>query len=180
MKTKNMLFVTAGLLMSASTIAATPASYDTKFNVSANVPDSATITDPSGRPITDMDVELTPAASGYMEAQTKLLKLWNNDVAKLQIALTLDDSQSVKGDAFTLYSTQGDKLNDMAYKISTVTAAGSKDFSTSGDSNDYTLIANGTHGELPVMFKFVSNKKYDALGQGSYTGVVYANVNAKP
>jgi hypothetical protein len=74
MKTQTMLSVLAGLVMSASAMASTPASYDTKFNVSANVPDSATITDPGGRPITDMDVELTPAASGYMEAQTTALK----------------------------------------------------------------------------------------------------------
>ncbi|AJQ98921.1 hypothetical protein M988_2330 [Hafnia paralvei ATCC 29927] len=180
MKTQTMLSVLAGLVMSASAMASTPASYDTKFNVSANVPDSATITDPGGRPITDMDVELTPAASGYMEAQTTALKLWNNDVTKLEVALTLDDSQSVTGDAFTLYSTQGGTLNDMTYKISTITAAGSQEFAASGDSKDYTLNANGTHGELPLMFKFVSDKKYDALGQGNYTGVVYANVNAKP
>ncbi len=43
MKTKTMLSVLAGLVMSASAMASTPASYDTKFNVSANVPDSATI-----------------------------------------------------------------------------------------------------------------------------------------
>ncbi|MFI8416072.1 hypothetical protein ACQKDS_06355 [Serratia sp. NPDC078593] len=180
MKTKVIITALAGLLVSASSLAASPANYDTKFNVSANVPDSAKITDPSGRPITDMDVELVPAASGKMEAQTAALKLWNNDVNKLDIALTLDDSQSATGGAFTLYSTGGGKLSDLTYKISAVTGNGSQEFATSGESKDFSLVANGTHGELPVAFKFVSDKKYDELGQGMYTGVVYANVVAKP
>jgi hypothetical protein len=47
----------------------------------------------------------------------------------------------------------------MTYKISTITAAGSQEFAASGDSKDYTLNANGTHGELPLMFKFVSDIK---------------------
>lgn len=180
MKTKIVLSALTGLTMSASALAATPQSYDTRFNVSANVPDSAMITDASGKPVTDLDVELVPAASGRMEAQTAALKLWNNDVTKLDVALTLDDSQSATGDAFTLYSTQGGTLNAMTYKINSITSAGSQEFAKSGDSSDYSLQANGTHGELPVMFKFVSDKNYTELGQGNYTGVVYANVVAKP
>ena len=180
MKTKFILSVLSGLLFSASALAATPVSYDTKFNVSANVPDSAKITDPSGRPITDIDIMLRPAASGKMEAETSALKLWNNDVEKLEVQLTLDDSQTASGAPFTLYSTQSGKLDEMTYKIATVTSAGSQLFSTSGETKSYTLSANGTHGELPVVFKFVSDKNYDVLGQGLYTGVVYANVVAKP
>lgn len=180
MKTKVALSVLAGLVMSASALAATPQSYDTRFNVSANVPDSAMIVDPSGKPVTDVDVVLVPAASGYMEAQTDTLMLWNNDVTKLDVSLVMDDSQSATGDAFTLYSTQGGTLNSMTYKISTITSAGSQEFAKSGDSKDYALKANGTHGEMPVVFKFVSDKAYDALGQGNYTGVVYANVVANP
>jgi hypothetical protein len=180
MKAKIAVSVLAGLMMSASALAATPQSYDTRFNVSANVPDSAMITDPSGRPVTDLDVELIPAASGRMEAQTIALKLWNNDVASLDVALTMDDSQSATGDSFMLYSTQGGTLNSMSYKVSTVTSAGTQEFAMSGDSQDYSLVANGTHGELPVVFRFVSDKNYDELGQGNYTGVVYANLVAKP
>ncbi|GLR07776.1 hypothetical protein COO59_10185 [Mixta theicola] len=180
MKTKFILSAMTGLALSASALAATPVSYDTKFNVSANVPDSAKITDPSGRPITDMDITMTPAASGKMEAETSALKLWNNDVEKLEVLLTLDDSQAATGDAFRLYSTQGGKLDEMNYKISTFTNTGSQVFSASGDTKNYTLGANGTHGELPIVFKFVSDKNYDALGHGLYTGVVYANVVVKP
>jgi len=180
MKAKVLLAALIGTAISASAFAATPASYDTKFNVSANVPDSAMITDPSGVPVTDVDVELVPAASGKMEAETQLLKLWNNDVSGLDVSLTMDDSQAVTGDAFSLYSTQGGSLKNMTYTISTVTDAGTTDFATSGDTNDYTLNANGTHGELPVVFRFVSDADYTALGQGHYTGVVYANVVANP
>lgn len=180
MKTKIVLSALAGLIVSASALAATPQSYDTRFNVSANVPDGAMITDPSGKPVTDLDVELVPAASGRMEAQTVALKLWNNDVTKLDVALTLDDSQSATGEAFTLYSSQGGTLNSMTYKITSLTSAGSSEYAKSGDSADYSLQANGTHGELPVMFKFVSDKNYTDLGQGNYSGVVYANVVAKP
>ncbi|QKJ88637.1 hypothetical protein PMPD1_3723 [Paramixta manurensis] len=179
MKTKVALSVLAGLAFSASALADTPASYDTKFNVSANVPDSAHITDPSGKPITDLDVVLTPAASGFMEATTPVLKLWNNDVSKLEVTLIMDDSQAATGSNFTLYSTQGGALNDMTYKINAITSAGSKQFAASGATQDYTLVANGTHGELPITFNFVSDKQYTDLGQGNYTGVVYANVNAK-
>lgn len=180
MKTKFILSAFAGLVLSASALAATPASYDTKFNVSANVPDSAKITDPSGRPITDIDVMLRPAASGKMEAETQALKLWNNDVQKLTVLLTLDDSQAATGAPFKLYSTQNGKLDEMTYQITTLTSAGSQVFTTSGQSREYTLGANGTHGELPVVFKFISNQNYDALGQGLYSGVVYANVVVKP
>lgn len=179
MKTKIALSILSGLVMSVSALAATPDTYDTRFNVSANVPDSAMITDPSGKPVTDLDVEMIPAASGRMEAQTVALKLWNNDVTKLDVALTMDDSQSATGDAFTLYSTQGGTLNSMSYKVSTVTSAGTQEFANSGETYDYSLVANGTHGELPVFFKFVSDKNYDELGQGNYTGVVYANLAAK-
>lgn len=180
MKTKILISALAALAMSTSALATTPQSYDTRFNVSANVPDGVMITDPSGKPVTDFDVALVPAASGRMEAQTIALKLWNNDVTKLEIGLTLDDSQSAAGDAFTLYSAQGNTLNTLNYKISTITNAGTKEFAVSGDAFDYTLQANGTHGELPVIFKFVSDKNYSELGQGNYTGVVYANVVAKP
>lgn len=181
MKTKVALSVLAGLMFSASALAATPASYDTKFNVSANVPDSVHITDPSGRPVTDIDVVMTAAASGYMEAQTPPLKIWNNDVSKLDVTMVLDDGQAASGSAFTLYSTQGGTLNPMSYQIKTLTSAGFKTFATSGVSNDYTLVANGTtHSELPVVFQFVSDGKYDTLAQGNYTGVVYANVSTKP
>ncbi|NIH92223.1 hypothetical protein FHW31_003698 [Enterobacter asburiae] len=179
MKTKSAIAILTGLVLSASAMADTPASYDTKFNVSANVPDSAHITDPSGKPITDMDVVLTPAASGFMEATTDIVKLWNNDVNKLDVTLTLDDSQSATGGDFTLYSTEGGTLNSMTYKINAISSEGTKQFATSGSAQDYTLVANGTHGELPVKFHFVSNKAYTDLGQGNYTGVVYANVNAK-
>ncbi|AKG68203.1 hypothetical protein WN53_03085 [Serratia fonticola] len=173
------LSLITGAMFSASVFAATPASYDTKFNVSANVPDSAHITDASGRPLTDLDVELKPAASGFMEATTPALRLWNNDVAKLEVSLILDDGQNASGGAFTLYSTDRDTLSSLSYKINTITEVGQKAYVKSGDSQDFTLQANGTHGELPVAFKFVSDAKYSELGQGNYTGVVYANVNAK-
>lgn len=179
MKIKVVLSL-AGLLVSASALAATPQSYDTRFNVSANVPDGAMITDPSGRPVTDLDVELVPAASGRMEAQTSALKLWNNDVTQLNVRLTLDDSQSASNAPFTLYSTQGGTMNEMTYKITSITSAGSHEFTNSGGEADYTLMANAGHGELPVVFKFVSDKEYQSLGQGNYSGVVYANVVAIP
>lgn len=178
MKAKVLSAIVA-MAISASALAITPPSYDTKFNVSANVPDGAMITDPGGRPITDLDVVLTPAASGKMEAQTEQLSLWNNDVSKLDVSLTLDDSSVATGGAFTLSSTQGDVLNKMTYQISTITASGAQLFAKSGDTNDFTLTANGTHGEMPVVFKFVSDEDYNAIGQGNYTGVVYANVVAK-
>ncbi|MTH45584.1 hypothetical protein [Intestinirhabdus alba] len=178
MKAK-VLSAIAVMAVSASALAASPSNYDTKFNVSANVPDSAMITDPSGRPITDLDVVLTPAASGKMEAQTEQLALWNNDVSKLDVSLTLDDSAVATGSPFTLYSTQGDVLNNMTYQISSITADGAQQFTKSGDSKDFSLKANGTHGEMPVRFKFVSDANYTDIGQGNYTGVVYANVVAK-
>ena len=181
MKTKVALSVLAGLVMSASALASTPQSYDTRFNVSANVPDSAKIIDPSGKPVTEVDVVLVAKESGYMEAETDTLKLWNNDVTKLDVSLVLDDSQSATGEAFTLYSTQGGTLNTMTYKISTVTTAGTQEFAKSGDSKNYALTAQGTtHADMPLRFRFVSDKTYDALGQGNYTGVVYANVVANP
>ncbi|EMF04254.1 hypothetical protein [Serratia marcescens] len=182
MKIKVALSVLASLMFSASALAATPASYDTKFNVSANVPDSVRITDPSGRPVTDLDVVMKAVASGYMEAQTPPLKIWNNDMTKLEVSMTLDDSQAASGSAFTLYSTQGSTLNHMSYKITTLTSDGLKTFATSGESNKYTLVATtgATHSELPVVFRFVSDSKYDSLAQGNYTGVVYANVSTKP
>lgn len=180
MKAKILLSAVIASALSASAFAATPASYDTKFNVSANVPDSAMITDPSGKPVTDLDVELIPAASGKMEAETQLLKLWNNDVTGTDVSLTMDDSQSATGDAFTLYSTQGGSLHSLTYQISTISESGTQSFATSGDTMDYALTANGTHAELPVVFKFVSDADYNTLGQGHYTGVVYANVVANP
>lgn len=174
------LSIITGLVFSASALATTPGSYDTKFNVSANVPEGAYIADASGKPITDVDVELTPAASGKMETTTQLMKLWNNDVNKLEVTLIMDDSQAGTGDKFTLYTGgESDTLGSMTYQISTVSSAGTKAFAASGDTQDYTLTANGTHGELPVKFKFVSDKNYTDLGQGNYTGVVYANLNAK-
>lgn len=177
---KKTLTVLAALGFSASSMAVTPESYDTKFNVSANVPDSAVITDPSGRPVTNLNVEMVPAPSGNMEALVPALKLWNNDLTKLEIALTLDDGNSAKGDAFTLMSTNGDVLNSMTYKIRSITSNGSKTFESSGDTYDYTLAANGKHGELPISFRFISNEPYSNIGQGAYTGTVYANVVAKP
>jgi len=176
MKTKVALSVLLALAFSGSVLANTPASYDTKFNVSANVPDSAHITDPSGKPVTDLDVVLTPADSGKMEAMTGPLKLWNNDVSKLEVSLIMDDAQSATGSAFTLYS---DTMVPMQYAIEASSNGLSKSFPTSGSTQDYTLNADGTHGELPIRFKFVSTKDYTDLGQGNYTGVVYANVNAK-
>lgn len=177
---KKTVSVLAALMFSTSALAAAPEKYDTKFNISANVPDSANITDPSGRPITDMDVVMKPAASGKMEVETPPLKLWNNDVQKLEVGLTLDDSNSANGDAFTLFSNQGEALNSMTYKIVTLTSTGSQVFATSGTTKDYSLVANKTHGELPIIFRLVSDKDYDQLGQGMYKGTVYANVVAKP
>ncbi|MFU9139088.1 hypothetical protein [Erwinia tasmaniensis] len=177
---KKTVSILATLIFSTSAFAATPGKYDTKFNISANVPDSANITDPSGRPITDMDIVMKPAASGKMEADTPPLKLWNNDVNKLEVGLTLDDSNSANGDAFTLFSTQGEELNSMTYKIVTLTSAGNQVFATSGTTKDYNLVANNTHGELPINFRLISDKDYDQLGQGMYKGTVYANVVAKP
>lgn len=40
----NVLSAIVAIAISGSALAATPQSYDTKFNVSANVPDSAMIT----------------------------------------------------------------------------------------------------------------------------------------
>lgn len=176
----------ATLAMSASALAATPASYDTKFNVSANIPDDAKITDPGGMPITNMDIEMVPAASGKMEGSSPMLKLWNNGIDKLNVSLILDDSQASTGEAFTLYSTQGGTLSDMSYQVSTITSdsdngAKAKKFTNSGDTLDYTLKASADqkHGELPLVFKFVSTKNYSELSQGHYTGVVYANLVVK-
>ena len=59
MKTKIVLSSLAVMMFSASALASTPASYDTKFNVRANVPDSAHIVTPDGKPVTDVDIELT-------------------------------------------------------------------------------------------------------------------------
>ncbi|RWR03295.1 hypothetical protein ED28_03085 [[Pantoea] beijingensis] len=179
MKTKVALSVIAGLAFSATAFASTPASYDTKFNVSANVPDSAHITDPDGKPVTEVDVVLVASPSGKMEATVGDLYLWNNDVNKLDVSLILDDAGVGAGAPFTLKSTQGGTLNKMTYSIETIDSAGTKKFATSGASQDYTLTANGTHGEHEVAFHFISDEDYDKLGQGHYTGVVYANVNAK-
>jgi hypothetical protein len=180
MKTKFMLSVLAGLVVSASAMASTPASYDTKFNVSANVPDSVKITDPDGRPVTEVDVVLEAAPSGKMEAEVRDLKLWSNNVADTSVELVMDDAGMATGEAFTLFNTDGGTMKSLAYKIATATTAGPQEFVNSGDSNDYTLTVNGTHAELPVAFQFTSIADYDTLGQGLYTGVVYANVVAKP
>lgn len=179
MKTQVALSVLAGLVFSASALADTPASYDTKINVSANVPDSAHITDASGKPITDLDVVLKPASSGFMEATTPVLKLWNNDVEGRDVSLIIDDSQAANGGSFILYSRQGGVLNSMTYRIDTMTTAGTTRYTTSGQSEDFALVANGTHSELPITFNFISDARYADLGQGNYTGVIYANVNAR-
>jgi len=181
MKNKVTLSILSGLLISSSVFAITPSSYDTKFNVSANVPEGAVISYPDGTPVTDIDVELVPnASSGKMEGVTKELTLWNNDIAKLDVSLTFDDSIVATGSKFSLTSTQGGQLRKMTYNINTLTNGPQQTFVNSGDSKDYTLTANGTHGELPILFHFVSDADAKALGQGYYTGVVYANVNAKP
>ncbi|QHM73472.1 hypothetical protein [Mixta intestinalis] len=181
MKTKFMLSVLAGLVVSASAMASAPASYDTKFNVSANVPDSVKITDPDGRPVTEVDVVLEAAPSGKMEAEVRDLKLWSNNVADTAVQLVMDDAGVATGDAFTLVNTDGGTMKSMTYKINTVIeGADAQYFNNSGDSNDYTLTVNGTHAELPVAFQFTSIDNYDTLGQGLYTGVVYANVVANP
>ncbi|KGA32968.1 hypothetical protein [Pectobacterium odoriferum] len=181
MKTKLLMTAMAGLLASSAAFAATPGSYDTKFNVSANVPDSARITDPSGRPVTELDVVLEPAPSGKMEAQTVPLKLWNNNVSNLDISLKLDDSQSADGSKFTLYGTDGNTLSSLTYQINTITEAGAQNYVNSGESKVFSLkAASANHAELPIVFKFVSDNEYEKLGTGKYTGVVYANVTANP
>lgn len=179
---KNKIAISAlALLVSASAFAVTPAKYDTKFNVSANVPEGAYITSPDGTPVTDVDIELIAnAASGKMEAMSPELALWNNDATKLDVSLVMDDATVATGNKFSLTSTQDGRLQKMTYSISTLTNGPQQTFTNSGDSKDFALTANGAHGELPIIFHFVSDADYKALGQGYYTGVVYANVNAKP
>lgn len=180
MKHKVALTVLATLLVSASALATQPAQYDTKFNVSANVPDGAMITNPDGTPVTDVDIELVAnGASKKMEAHSPELYLWNNDVTKLDVSLILDDQTAPTGSKFTLTSVQGGSLQKMTYNISTLTSGPKQSFVNSGDSKDFKLKANGTHGEMPVVFHFVSDADYNTLGQGNYKGVVFANVNAK-
>lgn len=179
MKTNVAISVLA-LLVSSSAFAVTPAKYDTKFNVSANVPDGVYISTPDGTPVTDVDIELVAnAASGKMEAMSPELSLWNNDVSRLEIALIMDDAVIATGNQFSLTSTQGGRLQKMTYNINTVTDGPQQTFTNSGDSKYFSLKVNGTHGELPIMFHFISDADYKELGQGHYTGVVYANVNAK-
>lgn len=176
---KKTVTVLGAMVFSASALAAAPASYDTKFNVSANVPDSAMITDAGGRPISDINVEMVAAASGRMEATVPALKLWNNDPQKLEVTLTLHDGNVSDNQPFNLFSTQGDVLNSMTYEIHAITSGAPKKFPTSGSNNDFTLLSTGSHGELPVVFRFVSNEEYKDLGQGHYSGTVYANLSAK-
>lgn len=177
MKNKYLLTGITALLMSATAFASVPGSYDTKFNISANVPDSATITDGSGRPITDLDSEMVPAPSGKMESATEVLKLWNNDKTKLAVTLKLDDSQAADNDPFTLYTSQGNSLSSLTYKVHVVSSGLNTVFTKSGESKPFMLVANGEHGELPVRFKFISDKAYKDLPQGHYSGVIYANLS---
>lgn len=182
MKKQKIAFaVLAAFMVSGSAFATQPASYDTKFNVSANVPEGAIITGPDGTPITDVDIELVAnGSSKKMEALSPELYLWNNDVSKLDVSLVMDDKTAPTGSQFSLTSTQDGRLQKMTYSINTITTGPQQTFTNSGDSKDFTLAPNGSHGELPIVFHFVSDADYNAIGQGHYTGVVYANVNAKP
>lgn len=170
------------VLASASVLAVTPANYDSKFNVSANVPEGAFISDPNGNPVTDVDIELTVnPQTNKMDALSPELALWNNDSSKLEVSLIMDDAIVATGNQFSLTSTQNNRLQKMTYNISTITASGvPQKFVNSGDSKDFTLTANDKVASMPIVFKFESDAEYKALGQGYYKGVVYANVNVKP
>lgn len=179
---KIILPALAGLVISASALAVTPPKYDTKFNVSANVPDSVRLADENGNSITDMDVELV-AKGDKMEATTKRLMLWNNssDITKLNVQLTLDDSVKATGAPFNLSTiNSSNKLDDMEYTITAITKGDPQEFSNSGDTKNYTLEAQTDHSSLPIAFRFVSVKDVKNLGEGHYSGIVYANLNAVP
>ncbi|QCT20898.1 hypothetical protein FEM41_15215 [Jejubacter calystegiae] len=182
MKLKSTIATLAGLVISASAMAATPSSYDTKFNVSANVPTGVYISDPDGNPVTEVDVVLTAQPSGFMEAVTDQLRLRNNDPTGVKVSMILDDSLASTGSPFALWSNAGGSLKSMKYTIQAMTtAASSATFTNSGDSSDFTLsnVQSGFADE-PVQFKFVSVDKSLDIAKGYYTGVVYANVNAAP
>ncbi|WPM84876.1 hypothetical protein QNH14_21865 [Apirhabdus apintestini] len=182
MKATFAIATLAGLVFSASALAVTPTSYDTKFNVSANVPDSTYISDGDGNPVTEVDVVLEAVSSGFMEAKTDTLFMRSNDKAA-NVTMTLDDSVQGKNEPFKLWSSDNG-LQEMSYKI-TANAGGSAAgalYAASGDVHDFTLAndAGKSYSQSPVIFHFVSDEKSVNLAQGNYKGVVYANVAAKP
>lgn len=190
MKIKQLALVVAGMAFSTAVLATTPANYDTRFNVSAQVPDSVLITDPDGNPVTELDVRLTPNGSGHADSQTsmsadtqnlKSLRLWSNSSSDTAVKLTLDDSNVATGSAFTLNSTSGGQLNKMTYKVSTIeSGAAKKTFTNSGETKNYTLAPVGTHAEKEVAFLFESTAAYNSYTEGAYGGIVYANVTVGP
>ncbi|WP_159565995.1 hypothetical protein [Budvicia diplopodorum] len=192
MKIKHLALVVAGMTFSTAVLATTPANYDTRFNLSARVPDAVSITDPEGNPVADLDVRLTPNGSGHADLRTTMsadtqnlqaLRLWSNTVGATttKVKLTLDDGNVSTGTAFALNSTSGGQLNKMSYKVSTIGAGAPKvNFTNSGEQKEYTLTTTGTHAEKDVAFVFESTAAHNTYAGGAYGGVVYATLALVP
>ena len=194
MKIKQLAFVVAGLAFSGAALSAPVTNFDTRFNVTAEVPDGVLITDPDGNPVTELDIRLTPGGSGHASAtntmsadtlKVKSLRLWSNNVSDLKVKLTLDDQYASTGSPFQLNSTTGGQLNKIPFTVATIESGAAKQtFVNSGDSKNYNMTAVGSgatgHTEKEVAFVFESTSAYNTYAAGGYSGVVYANVAVAP
>ncbi|AKJ43171.1 hypothetical protein [Pragia fontium] len=188
MKIKILLPTLIGMTYAAAALAVSPGNYDTRFNISAQVPGSAMITTPEGTPITQLDIHLIPSGSPYAAPATlsadtvsiRPLRLWSNSSSDDKVRLTLDDGNSATGRPFTLNSSSGAQLNKMEYKISTIDHSGKKAFLYSGAQHDYILTRHVGYAEQEIAFVFESQRVHNAYKPGDYSGVVYANVAVMP
>lgn len=178
----------ASLMLVAASQATVPANYDTRFNITAQVPDSAFITDPQGTPVTEVDLRLIPAGSQFanpitLSADTlsfKPLRLWSNNASDNRVKITLDDGNSGTGSPFVLNSYTGSQLKPINYKITTVEGNERKVFTRSGAEHNYALVKQDSHAEKEIVFVVESLQAHNTYKPGAYSGVVYANVAALP
>ena len=188
MTIRTLIAGVTGVLFSTAALATAPSHYDTRFNITAEVPDSAFITDPQGTPVTEIDLRLIPAGSHYarstaLSADTlgvKPLRLWSNNSGDNRVKITLDDGNSANGAPFVLNSSSGSRLEQMNYKVSTIEGAERKEFLRSGADNSYVLTKQQNHAEKEIVFVVESRQAHNTYQPGSYGGVVYANVAVIP
>lgn len=178
----------AGLVLSAYAFATQPANYDTRFLLSAHVPESATITDAQGVPVTEIALSLTPSGSQHAAPATlsadtltvKPLRIWSNSTEAERVRITIDDGQSATGQRFSLNGYGRNGPEKMEYTVSTVDDSGKKTFLYSGAQHDYTLTPMSTHAEKSIAFVFESSRAYGGYTPGNYSGIAYASVAVLP
>lgn len=188
MKISLLISGVAGVLFSTAALATAPSHYDTRFNITAQVPDSAFITDPQGTPVTEIDLRLIPAGSSYarstaLSADTlsvKQLRLWSNSRDDNRVKITLDDENSATGSPFALNSSSGSRSEQMNYKVTTIAGAERKEFLRSGAENSYVLTKRQNHAEKEIVFMVESRQAHNSYQPGNYSGVIYANVAVIP